>query len=170
MRKIFVLAFFVLGMLFNLAISKEVIYDTSVYGINVGNIVIKENGNHIFVEGKTRSAISWLYNYAFKFEAKGDKYYLYENENGKQKVYTNEKIFEKKAWLPLLVDFIRYGEIRKNIHYPFKLIVKGNKYIIIPLKSKKVKKIEFVVGKKDRFPLEIFIDGKVDITIKRKEG
>jgi hypothetical protein len=152
------------------ALAKEVKYSTSIYGINVGNIIIKQNGDNIYVEGKTRRAISWLYNYAFKFKAEGNKYYLYEKENGKKKVYTNEQIFQKKAWLPLIVDFIRYGEVKKNAHYPFKLVKNGNKYIIIPLKSKKVKKIIFTVGNKDRFPLEIFIDGKTDIKIKRKNS
>ncbi|RUM59461.1 MAG: hypothetical protein DSY66_03005 [Persephonella sp.] len=163
---------FILLGIFLLSLSvfaKEIHYKSKVYGISVGDVVIRDNGDKIIVEGSTYRGLSWLYNYSFKFKAIGDKYYLYENENGKEKVYTNEKIYEKKAWLPILVDFIRYGKIRKNIYYPFKLKIEGNKYIIIPLKSKKVKKIEFTVNNKDRYPVEIYIDGKIDITIIREE-
>jgi hypothetical protein len=168
MKKLITSAILSLTVFVYQGLAKEVKYNTYVYGINVGKITIKQNGNNITVEGKTRRAISWLYNYAFKFKANGNKYYLYERENGKPKVYTNTKIYQKKAWLPLLVDFIRYGEIKKNAHYPFNLRKSGTKYIILPTKSKKVKRIEFKIGKQDRFPTEIFIDGKVDIRIKRE--
>ena len=170
MAKRFLFSVLFLILIFNISMAKDILYKSKVYGISVGDVVIKDNGKTIKVEGSTYKGLSWLYNYSFKFKAEGDNYYLYENENGKQKVYTNEKIYQKKAWLPILVDFIRYGEVRKNIYYPFKLKIVGNKYIIIPLKSKKVKKIEFTVGKKDRYPLRIFIDGKIDITIIREES
>ena len=166
----FLLSILSLIILFKFTLAKEILYKSKVYGISIGDVVIRDNGNKIIVEGSTYKGLSWLYNYSFKFKAEGDNYYLYENENGKEKVYTNEKIYQKKAWLPILVDFIRYGKIRKNTYYPFKLKIKENKYIIIPLKSKKVKRIEFKVGKSDRYPLEIFIDGKIDITIVRSKN
>ncbi len=160
----------------NISIAKQVFYKSSVYGVNVGEVVIEEQGNRIYVNGSTYRGISWLYNYSFKFKSDGKNYYLFENENGKQKIYTNEKIYQKKAWLPILVDFIKSGKVNKNIssYYPFRLKITdlGNnltKYTIIPTKSKKVKKIEFTVGKKDNFPLKIFIDGKLDITLERFE-
>lgn len=163
-------------LFFNISIAKQVFYKSSVYGINVGEVVIEEQKGEIYVNGSTYRGVSWLYNYSFKFKSEGNNYYLFENENGKQKIYTNAKIYKKKAWLPILVNFIKFGKVDKNIssYYPFKLKITNldkdlTKYTIIPTKSKKVKKIEFTVGKKDNFPLRIFIDGKIDITLERFE-
>ncbi|WP_457623385.1 hypothetical protein [Persephonella sp.] len=146
--------------------SEEVLYKTYLGSIPVGEIKITIEKNRVVAEGSTYHYISWLYNYNFRFIKEDNNYLLYEKENKKEKIYKKDKIFEKKPWLPLIVEYILYGKNSSSDIYPIKIEKKGNTYIIFPLKSKRVKKITMSIDK-SRFPLMIDIDGKYHIILKR---
>ncbi|WP_457641664.1 hypothetical protein [Persephonella sp.] len=151
----------------SLSFGEKAIYKTYVGSIPVGEIQIVIEKNKVKAFGNTHPYISWLYNYTFRFEVNGSNYILYEKENKKEKVYKNEKIYEKKPWLPLIIDFIRYGKKPKNSIYPFKIEKKENIYIIYPFKSKSVKKIILKTGSDNNFPEVIDIDGRYHIILKK---
>ncbi|WP_457639833.1 hypothetical protein [Persephonella sp.] len=146
------------------------VYKVYVYFLPVGEITFNIQENRAEVKGETYKSLRWIYNYTFRFEASEKGYFLYEKENKKEKLYTNNEIEKKKPWLPLIVKYILEGkkpDSEKDPNFPYRLEEKNGKVIIYPLKSKKVKKIIIKLSEKDRLPSEIQIEGKLDITLKR---
>jgi len=146
--------------------SEETIYKTYLGSIPVGEIKISLSEKKVTAEGSTYPYISWLYSYNFKFVMDGADFYLYERENEKEKKFDRKKIYEKKPWLPLIVEYIMYGKNSNSDLYPIKVEKKGSIYVIYPLKSKRVKKIVMYIDK-SRFPLKIDIDGRYHIVLER---
>jgi len=152
-------------LLITFSFSKTFYYDVYVLFFRVGEIKIQIEKNKSYAEGKTLKSMSWLYSYNFKFyEEKGDMK-LYENEKGRVKVFGKEKIYEKKPWIPLLVEYLKSGKIVEN--NIFKVKREENNLVVIPLKSKRVKKILIKDGK---IPREIIIYGRVKIKLKLKKA
>lgn len=146
------------------------VYKVYVFFIPVGEITFNIQKNTALVKGETYKSLRWLYNYTFKFEANDKGYFLYEKENKKEKVYKNQEIEKKKPWLPLIVKYITEGrkpDSKDDNHFPYKIVESKNNVIIYPLKSKKVKKIVIKNSKHQKLPEEIFIEGKINITLKR---
>ncbi|NPA17012.1 hypothetical protein [Persephonella sp.] len=146
------------------------IYKVYVYFLPVGEVVFDIRGDRATVKGETYKSLRWIYNYTFRFEASPEGYFLYEKENKKEKVYKNQQIEKKKPWLPLIVKYIMEGkkpDTENDPHFPYKIEEKGDRVIIYPLKSKKVKKIIIKLSKNSRLPEKIDIEGKIDITLER---
>lgn len=168
MKKFFIIFLFL--FLYIQAFAEKGIYKAYVYFIPVGEITFNIEENKAFVIGKTYEGLRWLYNYTFRFEASSDGYFLYENENGKEKVYKNQEIMKKKSWLPLIVKYILEGkkpDPEKDKSFPYKIVEEKNQIVIYPLKSKKVKKILITQSTKSRLPEKIKIYGKVRITLEK---
>ncbi len=147
---------------------EEIIYKTYLGSIPVGEIKIIVSNDEVTAEGSTYPYISWLYSYNFRFYMNRENITLYERENKKEKVFKKDKIYEKKPWLPLIIEYILYGKNSNSDLYPIKVEKKKDKYFIYPLKSKKVKKIVMYIDK-SRFPSKIDIDGKYHIILERSE-
>ncbi len=157
-------------LLYISAFAEKGVYKVYVYFFPVGEVTFDIQNNKAFVKGETYPSFRWIYNYTFRFEASEKGYFLYEKENKKEKVYKNEQILKKKPWLPLIVKYILEGQKpdpEKDKNFPYKIIEKGDRVIIYPLKSKKVKKIILKLSKNNRLPEKIEIEGKIDITLKR---
>ncbi|AAC07489.1 hypothetical protein [Aquifex aeolicus] len=160
MKKLLILLTFV-----SFVFSKTFYYDVYVFFFRVGEIKIQIDKEKSYAEGKTLESMKWLYSYDFRFyEEKGDMK-LYEREKEKVRVFGKDKIYEKKPWIPLLVDYLKTGKVKEN--NLFKVKKEGNKFIVIPLKSKRVKKIILKDGK---VPKEIVIHGKVKIKLKLRKA
>ncbi|WP_457644380.1 hypothetical protein [Persephonella sp.] len=157
--------FFILSVV-SVVLADEVIYRTFLGSIPVGEVKISVKEESVTAEGSTYPYISWLYSYNFKFVMDKDNFYLYEKENEKEKIFDKEKIYEKKPWLPLVVEYIMFGKNTSSDLYPIKIEKKDNIYVIYPLKSKRVKKIVMHIDE-SRFPLKIDIDGKYHIVLER---
>ena len=169
MKKFFIILFSSL-LLYLFAFAEKGVYKAYVYFLPVGEITFDIQDKKAFVKGETYSSFRWIYNYTFRFEASEKGYFLYEKENKKEKVYKNEQILKKKPWLPLIVKYILEGkkpDPEKDKNFPYKIVEKGDRVIIYPLKSKKVKKIILKLSKNSRLPEKIEIEGKIDITLER---
>ncbi len=168
MKKI---AFAVIFFFFTgIAIAKEAVYKAYYGFLPIGEVTFKWEGNRIDIKGSVYSYLKFVYDYNFEFKAVDNDFYLYEKENKKIREFKKEEIYRKKPWLPLLVKFLKTKKAdEKGKLYPYKLEKDGNKYIIYPLKSKKVSKIVVVFDKDKDFPKEIRIYGKHYIKLKRKK-
>ncbi len=167
MRLIFTFVFSLI--LFSISFA-EAIYKVYYSFIPVGKIIFKWEKDNIEVKGSVYPYLKFLYDYNFVFESRGNDFSLIEREGGKLKVYKKEDIYRKKPWLPLVVKFLKTRKADENgKFYPYKLEVEDKKYIIYPLKSKKVKRIEIIFDGNIKFPKEIRIYGNHYIKLVREK-
>ena len=166
MRKVPLLFLFLL--LFSDTFGKTAVYRAYYSFFPIGKITFNWDNDRIEVHGEVYPYLKSFYNYDFKFVAQDNDFFLYEHENSKVRVYKGEKLYKKKPWLPLIVQFLKTRKAKINSDFPYRVKKEGNKYIVYPLKSKKVKKIEVVFGKSD-FPEYIRIYGKHYIKMKKIE-
>ncbi len=160
-----VLLFFLI--FFSFSFGKTAIYRAYFGFIPVGEIKFIWDNDTILVKGNVYSYLKSFYNYDFEFRAADNDFFLYEHENRKVRVYKGEKLYQKKPWLPLIVNFLKTGKEDKNSVYPYRLKKEGKNFIIYPLKSKKVKKIVLKMEENSRFPVSIRIYGKHYIKLEK---
>ncbi len=156
--------FLILLFLISLSFSKTLTYGVKVLWFEVGEIKIVLTEDKAFAEGKTYESFEWLYRYNFKFVWDKEKIYLYEKEKNRERVYEGSKIYEKKPWIPVVVEYLRNGKVKETELFSVKQ--EGNKIVVIPKKKKKLKKI-VIYGK--GIPKEIKIYGKLTITLILKD-
>ncbi|WP_461829762.1 hypothetical protein [Aquifex sp.] len=154
----------ILLLLVSLSFSKTITYGVKVLWFEVGEIKVILTQDKAVAEGKTYKSFEWLYRYNFKFVWKRNKIYLYEREKDKERVYEGNQVYEKKPWIPIVVEYLRSGKVKESKLFSVKR--EGNKIIVIPKKSKKVKKIVLYGGK---IPKKIKIYGKLTITLILKD-
>jgi len=142
---------------------KELVYEVYLFFFPVGEVKIELSEGRALAEGKTKEGWRWLYSYDFKFVQEGDEVLLVEVEKGKKKTYEGKKVYEKKPWIPVVVEYLRTGTVKETDF--FKVKRENGTLRVIPLKSKKVKEIVLEGGNP---PKEIKIEGKADITLKLK--
>jgi len=156
MKKVLILLIFI-----SFVFSKTFHYDVYVFFFRVGEIKIQIDKDKSYAEGRTLKSMRWLYSYDFKFYENRGEMKLYEREKGKVRIFGKEKIYEKKPWIPLLVEYLKTGKVSGNDL--FKVKKEANNLIVIPLKSKRVKKI---VIKGKEIPKEVVIYGKIKVKLK----
>ena len=130
----------------------------------MGEIKITLTQNRAVAEGRTYKSFEWLYRYNFRFLQEGKKIFLYEREKDKERVYEGQEVYEKKPWIPVVVEYLRNGKVQES--ELFSVRREGEKVIVIPKKSKKVKRIILYGGK---IPKKIKIYGKLTITLILKD-
>ncbi|GAB6065389.1 hypothetical protein JCM9492_04810 [Aquifex pyrophilus] len=140
-------------------------YEVYLFFFKVGEIKVHVEKDKALAEGKTYETWRWLYDYNFKFIQRGKEITLYEREGRKEKVLKGEKVYEKKPWIPLIVEYLRDGKVRKS--ELFKVKEEKGRLVVIPLKSKRVKRV-ILYGK--GVPKEILIEGKVSLNLKLKDA
>lgn len=152
------------------------IYKVYALGIGVGEVYFIKKDNKIEARGQTYSSLKFLYNYDFVYLEQNDYKALYEKEKEKEKIYENQKIYEKKPWLPIISQFFK-GNIKEedilNMEIkindaPVKIYKKSkesnNIYIFEPQKSK-TKRILVHIKETEDIPSMIEIEGKINITL-----
>ena len=156
--------FLILLIFVSLSFSRTLTYGVKVFWFEVGKIKITITKDRAVAEGRTYKSFEWLYKYNFKFIQEKGKILLLEKENGKERIYEGRKVYEKKPWIPVVVEYLRNGRIREN--GMFKIKREGDRLIVLPTKSKKLKKI-IIYGK--GIPKKIEIRGKITITLILKD-
>ena len=150
--------------LISLSFAKTLTYGVKVLWFEVGEIKIVLTEEKALAEGKTYKSFEWLYRYNFKFVWDKNNIYLYEREKNKERVYKGKKVYEKKPWIPIVVEYLRSGKVKESELFSVKS--EGDRIIVIPKKSKKLKKI-VIYGQK--VPKKIKIYGKLTITLILKD-
>ncbi len=156
---------FLFLLAFSFTFSLTATYEVYLLFFRVGEIKINVEKKKAEAEGKTYESWRWLYDYNFKFIQKGKDIFLYEKEGKKKRVLKGRKVYEKKPWIPLIVEYLREGRVSEN--ELFKVKVEKDRLIVIPLKSKKVKRI-ILYGK--GVPEEILIEGSLTLKLKLKNA
>ena len=151
-------------LLVSLSFSKTLTYGVKVLWFEVGEIKIVLTKDRALAEGRTYKSFEWLYRYNFKFVWEKDRIYLYEREKDRERVYEGKKVYEKKPWIPIVVEYLRNGKVKKTDIFSVKQ--EGDKIVVIPKKKKKLKKI-VIYGKGT--PEKIKIYGKLTITLILKD-
>jgi len=139
-------------------------YEVYLFFFKVGEIKVELGKNEAKAEGHTYKSWRWLYSYDFKFVQKGSKLFLEEIEKKKRKRYEGREVYEKKPWIPVVVEYLKSGRIPDNSLFTLKR--EKNKVVVLPKRSKRLKKIELFGGKP---PRKIVIYGKVMLTLKLKD-
>ncbi len=147
-----------------LVLAKSYTYEVYLFFFRVGEIKVELKEDGATAEGRTYEGWRWLYSYDFKFLQKGDRILLYEREKGKERRYEGKEVYEKKPWIPVVVEYLRSGKIPDNDLFTLK--EEKNRVLVIPKKSKRLKKIELYGG---RPPREIVIYGKVKLTLRLRD-
>lgn len=154
------------------------VYKVYILGLNIGEIYFYKEGDKLEVKGETYPSLRFIYNYNFLYIEKGNYQALYEKEKNKERIYENEEIYDKKPWLPLIAKFfkedIKSEEILNlniNINNAPVVIKKQDLasetvFIFEPQRSK-TKKIIVYLNNVDKYPYQIDIEGKVNITLKK---
>ncbi|NPB06722.1 MAG: hypothetical protein GXO03_03840 [Aquificae bacterium] len=147
--------------------ARQLTYDVYVYFFPVGKVEIKLTDEGAYARGYTKEGWRWLYSYDFEFFQNGEKLFLIEVEKGKKKLYEGRRVYEKKPWIPLLIEFLKTGKVRET--ELFKVKKDKTTLRVVPLKSKKVKEIIIKGGNP---PKEIVIKGALEIklVLKHDEG
>jgi len=154
-------------LLFAFVFGRTLTYDVYLYFFKVGKVEIDIRDGKVVARGSTDPSMRWLYSYDFTFTQEGERMLLVEREKGKEKVFRDEEIYEKKPWLPLIVEYMKEGKVRES--ELFRVKNEGEALVVYPLKSKKVKKVVIKNGK--GAPREIVIYGKAKLTLRlRDEG
>ena len=156
--------FLILLFLISFSFSKTLTYGVKVLWFEVGEIKIVLTEDKALAEGKTYKSFEWLYRYNFKFVWDKEKIYLYEREKNKERVYEGKKVYEKKPWIPVVVEYLRSGKVKETELFSVKQ--ERDKIVVIPKKKKKLKKI-VIYGK--GIPQKIKIYGKLTITLILKD-
>lgn len=154
------------------------VYEVYVFGLNVGEIYFYKKNDQLEVRGETYPSLRFIYNYNFLYIEKGDYQALYEKEKDKERLYENEEIYDKKPWLPLIAKFFKENikpeeilNLKVYINSAPVIIKKQDLasetvFIFEPQKSK-TKRIAVYLNNVDKYPYQIDIEGKVNITLKK---
>lgn len=151
-------------LLVSFAFSKTITYGVKVLWFEVGEIKITLTQDKAVAEGRTYKSFEWLYRYNFRFVWDRENIFLYEREKDRERIYKGKRVYEKKPWIPIVVEYLRNGRVKESELFSVKR--EGNKVLVIPKKSKKVKKI-VIYG--ERTPKKIKIYGKLTITLILKD-
>ncbi len=154
------------------------VYQVYVLGLNVGEIYFYKKENQLEVKGETFPSLRFIYNYNFLYIEKDNYQALYEKEKNKEKIYENEEIYDKKPWLPLIAKFFKDNikpeeilNLKIYINNAPVIIKKQNlaseTVFILEPQNSKTKKITIYLNKVDKYPYQIDIEGKINITLKK---
>ena len=150
--------------------SAEVKYEVRYGFFPAGIIKISFSPTKVVVKGKSSGLLSWFYHYKLYmvFDLnRPQKSFLVEDENGKHRVFSYQRIIQKKAWLPLVVNILLKGPNPENLKFltldGYKITLskkeKDNYYFEIE-GSKKIKNIKILNWKHGDFPQKIVIEAK----------
>lgn len=150
--------------------AKSVTYKVYFGIFSAGKIEINFSPDRVEVTGKSGGVIGWFYHYKLRmvYDFKNPaNTFMTEEENGKKKTYTFERILKKKAWLPLVVKLLSKTpnpELLKTIkvgEYTVTLEKRENTNFFFRVSgSKKTKRIKLFGWKKGDFPERIEIETK----------
>ncbi len=146
------------------AFSKTIVYGVKVLWFEVGEIRIRLTEDKAYAEGRTYKSFGWLYRYNFRFVWDRDRVFLYEREKDRERVYEGRKVYEKKPWIPVVVEYLRRGKVKESELFSVKR--EGKEIVVVPKKSRRLRKI-VIYG--NGVPKRIKIYGKLTITLVLKD-
>lgn len=154
------------------------VYRVYTAGIAVGEVYFSFKEGKLEARGSTYRRWRFIYDYDFFYVDDGQSRALYEKEKGKEKIYLDDEVFQRRPWLAVASIFI------KNSDDTDKLISSGltlngkpviikkideewqKVFYILPVESK-IKKITVYIKKDESLPYRIDIEGKMDITLEK---
>lgn len=154
------------------------VYRVYTAGIAVGEAYFTFKEGRLEARGSTYRRWRFIYDYDFFYVDDGGSRALYEKEKGKERIYQDDEVFQKRPWLAVATIFIgnshdtdRLMSSGININGKPVIIKKIEEdwqkvFYILPVESK-IKKITVYIKKDESLPYRIDIEGKADITLER---